>query len=205
MTPPDRLRILHVLGGLNRGGVETWLLNVMRTIDRRRFEMHFLVHTAEPGAYDAAVRGLGGRIIPCPNPSSPWRYGRALRRVLREHGRYDVVHSHVHHFSGHVLGVARSAGVPTRIAHSHTDSSLEDAEAGAGRRLYLRTMRRWIHRHASAGSRRAGRPPPRCTGRDGRRIPAGESCTTASTSPPSRATWTGGRCGEPWACRRRGW
>jgi glycosyltransferase involved in cell wall biosynthesis len=151
MTPPDRLRILHVLGGLNRGGVETWLLNVMRTIDRRRFEMHFLVHTAEPGAYDAAVRGLGGRIIPCPNPSSPWRYGRALRRVLREHGRYDVVHSHVHHFSGHVLGVARSAGVPTRIAHSHTDSSLEDAEAGAGRRLYLRTMRRWIHRHASAG------------------------------------------------------
>lgn len=151
MTPPDRLRILHVLGGLNRGGVETWLLNVMRAIDRRRLEMHFLVHTAEPGAYDAAVRDLGGRITPCPNPSSPWRYGRALRRVLREHGPYDVVHSHVHHFSGHVLGIARSAGVPVRIAHSHTDSSLEDGEAGPARRLYLRTMRRWIRRHANAG------------------------------------------------------
>lgn len=152
MTRPDRLRILHVLGGLDRGGVETWLLNVMRSIDRRRFEMHFVVHTARACAYDPEVRALGGRIMPCPSPSSsPWRYGPALRRILRENGPYDVVHSHVHHFSGHVLGIARSAGVPTRIAHSHTDTSLEQAEAGVGRRLYLRTMRRWIYRHATAG------------------------------------------------------
>jgi hypothetical protein len=35
---PDRpIRILHVVGGLNRGGVETWLLNVLRHIDRQRY------------------------------------------------------------------------------------------------------------------------------------------------------------------------
>ncbi|MGH7396025.1 MAG: glycosyltransferase [Candidatus Rokuibacteriota bacterium] len=151
MSRADRLRILHVLGGLNRGGVETWLLNVMRAIDHRRFETHFVVHTEAAGAYDPEIRALGGRIIPCPRPSSPWRYGPALRRVLRGHGPYDVVHSHVHHFSGYVLGVARSVGVPTRIAHSHTDSSIEEGEAGVARRLYVRTMRRWIHRHATAG------------------------------------------------------
>jgi glycosyltransferase involved in cell wall biosynthesis len=142
------IRILHVLGGLNRGGVETWLLNVMRGIDRRRFEMHFLVHTEEPGAYDDEIRALGGRILPCPRPRALWRYGPALRRILREQGPYHVVHSHVHHFSGFVLAVARRAGVPTRIAHSHTDAP---AEGGLARRLYLRAMHRGIQRHATAG------------------------------------------------------
>jgi glycosyltransferase involved in cell wall biosynthesis len=151
VSHPERLRILHVLGGLNHGGVETWLLNVLRTIDRRRFEMHFLVHTEEPGAYDEEIRALGGVIVACPGPSAPWRYGPALRRILEARGPYDVVHSHVHHFSGYVLRVARAAGVPTRIAHSHTDTSVDEAGRGLARRLYLRLMGRWIRRHATAG------------------------------------------------------
>ena len=41
MTSVDRqtIRILHVVGGLNRGGVETWLMHVLRHIDRDRFQL----------------------------------------------------------------------------------------------------------------------------------------------------------------------
>ena len=35
------IRILHAVGGMNRGGVETWLMHVLRRIDRRRFKMDF--------------------------------------------------------------------------------------------------------------------------------------------------------------------
>jgi hypothetical protein len=44
-----------------------------------------------------------------------------LTGELHDEGPYDVVHSHVHHFSGLILEVARLAGVPVRIAHSHSD------------------------------------------------------------------------------------
>ncbi len=138
------VRILHVVGSMNRGGVETWLMHVLRHIDRERFQMDFLVHTDEPAAYDDEIRALGSRIIPCLAPNRPWQYARTLRRILRDEGSYDVVHSHVHHFSGLVLAVARTAGVPVRIAHSHNDTSREQAAARLQRRAYYRAMRRLI-------------------------------------------------------------
>lgn len=145
------MRILHVLGGMNVGGIETWLMHVLRNIDRTRYHLDFLVHTTEPGAYDEEIRRLGSQVIPCLSPSQPLAYARNLRRILREHGPYDVVHSHVHHFSGFVLRCARQAGVPMRIAHSHNDTTAVERRAGVLRRGYVRLMRRWIWLHATHG------------------------------------------------------
>jgi len=150
-VPDDHrpIRILHVVGGMNRGGIETWLMHVLRNIDRKRFQMDFLVHTNEPCAYDEEIRTLGSRIIPCLSPSRPWLYARNFNQILREHGPYDVVHSHVHYFSGYVLWLAKQGGVPVRIAHSHLDSSPLEAEAGWLRRLYLAGMKTSINRNAT--------------------------------------------------------
>ncbi len=145
------MRILHVLGKLDRGGAETWLVQVLRHIDRQKYQMDFLVHTTEPGAYDEEVRGLGSRIIPCLRPSSPATYARNFRRVLREYGPYDVVHSHVHHYSGYVLMLAAMCGVPVRIAHSHNDTRFAEATAGLSRQTYLRAMRELIRTACTNG------------------------------------------------------
>jgi len=136
---------------MNRGGAETWLLNVARKIDRARFHLDFLVHTTQPAAYDEELRALGCRILPCPTFRHPPRYAAALKAICRQYGPYDVVHSHVHFFSGHVLRIARQAGIPLRIAHSHNDTLADDARAGLLRRMYLSMMRRWLHRHATLG------------------------------------------------------
>jgi glycosyltransferase involved in cell wall biosynthesis len=145
------IRILHVLGGMVRGGVETWLMHILRHIDRDRFRMDFLVHTTQPCAYDDEIRALGSQIIPCLDPPRPWFYARNLKRILRERGPYDIVHSHVHHYSGFVLRLAQQAGVPVRMAHSHNDTSSVEADAGLMRRGYLTLMKRWIARHATVG------------------------------------------------------
>ena len=105
-----QVRILHVVGGLNRGGVETWLFQTLQHVDRSKYHFDFLVHTEQSCAYDDEVRSLGARIIPCLSPSRPVRYARNFLRILREFGPYDCVHSHVHHFSGYVLTLARWAG-----------------------------------------------------------------------------------------------
>lgn len=145
------MRILHVVGGMNRGGVETWLMHVLRNIDRERFRMDFLVHTSERCSYDDEISRLGSRIIPCLHPHRPWLYAKNFKRIMTEHGPYDVVHSHVHHFSGYVLRLAHRAHVPVNIAHSHNDTSNKQVKADFLRRMYLTLMRRWIWRYATMG------------------------------------------------------
>jgi glycosyltransferase involved in cell wall biosynthesis len=145
------MRILHVLGKLDRGGAETWLVQVLRHVDRQQYQMDFLVHTNEPGAYDDEVRALGSRIIPCLSPSKPLTYARNFRRVLREYGPYDVVHSHVHHYSGYVLMLAAMCGVPVRIAHSHNDTRFAEASASWVREMYLGAMRKLIRTMCTRG------------------------------------------------------
>src|SRR5208337_3468794 len=131
------IRILQVVGGMERAGVETWLMHVLRQIDRDRFRMDFLVHTDHPCAYDEEIHSLGSKIIPCLRPSRPWTYARNFTRILREHGPYDVVHSHVHHFSGYVVRLAHRAGIPLRISHSHNDTTNLEARSGMIRHAYL--------------------------------------------------------------------
>src|SRR4051812_36163425 len=106
MMPDSKVRILHVIHRLDRGGVETWLVHLLRHIDRTRFAFDFLVHSPEPGAYDDEVRQMGANIYPCLSPSRPLSYARSFRQILRNHGPYDVVHSHVQMFGGAIMRLA---------------------------------------------------------------------------------------------------
>ncbi len=146
------LRILHVVGALNPGGTETWLLRVLRHIDRERFQIDFLVHSEQLGAYDDEVRALGSKVLPCPGASRPWLYRRNFLRILAESGPYDIIHSHVHHFSGYILRLASRSGVPVRLAHSHSLNTRTHTGSGSlPRRLYLSLTERWVARYATAG------------------------------------------------------
>lgn len=145
------IRILHIVGGMNTGGVETWLMHVLRHIDREKFQFDFLVHTTKPCFYDEEIRSFGCRIIPCMHPSRLWIYSQNFQHILKEYGPYDVVHSHVHRFSGFPLMLARHVGVPIRIAHSHTDATLSDGAARLLRKLYLYIVGWLIRRHATIG------------------------------------------------------
>lgn len=145
------MRILHVLGKLDRGGVETWLVQTLRHIDRSRYQFDFLVHNDGPGAYDDEVRSMGSRIIPCLSPSNPFQFARNFLTILREYGPYHCVHSHVHHYSGYVLSLARIARVPSRIGHSHSDTRIAEQQRGVTRQVYLYAMAKMLQASATAG------------------------------------------------------
>lgn len=133
---------------MNPGGVETWLLHTLKYADRDRLEFHICTFGPHPGMYASKVEELGGKILRCPIGANPWSFGERFRRILRE-GHYDVVHSHVHFFSGAILRWASSAGVPVRIAHSHTP---QDGKANTlARKCYRSLMKSWLGRYATRG------------------------------------------------------
>lgn len=150
-TPLEPKSVLHVVDGLERGGITTWLMNVLRRTSRDILQMDFLVHTAKPCSYDDEARSLGARIVHCESHRKPWTYAPCFSRVVKQNGPYQIVHSHCHRFSGLVLFLAYRAGVPIRIAHSHSDASRVGIEEGLLRRAYYSLMDRWIDKYCTAG------------------------------------------------------
>lgn len=145
------IRVLHVIGNMNRGGIETWLMHALRHLDRQQIQMDFLVHSTKPCAYGDEIKALGSQIIPCLYPSKPLLYASNFKKILKDYGPYDIIHSHVEHFSGYVLFLAKMFGIPTRIAHSHNDTTRLDAKAGLFRRGYLNLMKHFITQSATVG------------------------------------------------------
>jgi glycosyltransferase involved in cell wall biosynthesis len=143
------LRVLHVLGELNTGGAEVWLLQVMRRMDPARFRFDFAVHVPG-GTLEKHVKDLGGRIVTLDSPHAPHRYVRSLYTALSGEATYDVVHSHIHHYSGVVLSTARIARVPCRIAHSHLTSA-QSLPRSAARTAYYRLSTVLIRMTATTG------------------------------------------------------
>lgn len=143
------VRVLHVVGKLNRGGLETWLVQVLNRLDRDRVQCDVLVHTADSAPYDDDVRGLGSRILRCSSRKNPARYVIELLLLLRRTGPYDVVHCHTYLFSGLVVLAARIAGVRIRIVHSRTNKSLVEKERGFVAECYGVAMRILIDRLAT--------------------------------------------------------
>jgi len=137
------IRVLHVLGAMNRGGVETWLMHLIRHVDRQKYHMDFLVHTDQSAVHDAELKSLGARVLPCPSIRNPIQYAKRFLDIASQFGPFDVLHSHVHHFSGYVTWLGSKAGIPVRISHSHNDTSVVNARASYVRKAYL-SATRWL-------------------------------------------------------------
>jgi len=133
---------------MNPGGIETWLMHVLRNIDRSQFQMDFCLFGSEPGLYATEIEGFGSTIWRCQMSGNLWSFRRRFHQILRE-GEYDVVHSHVHFFSGNVLRWAKAQSVPVRIAHSHT--TRDGRSDVLMRRFYRGLMQSWIERYATHG------------------------------------------------------
>lgn len=115
------VRVLQVVTDMNMGGIESFLMNLYRAVDRTQVQFDFLMHRAEPSFFDQEILDLGGRIyrLPAIRPDSFLSYRRALATFFREHREYRVVHAHNNAYSMFVLREAQKNGIPVRIAQSH--------------------------------------------------------------------------------------
>lgn len=107
------IKILHIFGRMTAGGAEMRTMDIMRNIDRDKFQMDFCALSGESGELEEEITLLGGHTHHC---KLNWGFNNRFLKLLRE-GQYDVVHSHVHLFSGYILWLAAKARVCHRIAH----------------------------------------------------------------------------------------
>lgn len=118
-------RVLHIVTHMNRGGLETMIMNYYRCIDRNKIQFDFLSHRSETEKkdYDDEIKELGGNIyhISRLNPFSI-RYRKELSIFFKDHNEYDIVHVHLDCMSGIVLKQAQLAGIRCRVAHCHSSS-----------------------------------------------------------------------------------
>ena len=110
------IRVLQVFAALDSGGVSNFVMNLFREIDTDRIQFDFAMTAGEKSLYDDEVLSRGGRIFYFDTTKNATTN---LRRILREEGPFQVVHSHVFFYSGLVLAEAKKAKVPIRIAHAH--------------------------------------------------------------------------------------
>lgn len=118
----SNIRVLHILHSMNAGGIESFLMNVYRRIDRQNVQFDFLLNSSHKGFFDDEIRSLGGRIFCIRHPYYPilnHGYNKELYNFFVRHPEYKIVHCHRNATSVHALRQAQKAGVPVRIAHSH--------------------------------------------------------------------------------------
>lgn len=133
------IRILQVVTIMNMGGIENFIMNVYRNVDRAKIQFDFLVHRKEKGFFDDEINSLGGNIytLPALSPLGFFQYKKKLNLFFKTHKIYNVVHSHINATSTIVLAIAKNNKIPVRIAHSHADSA-------EGKSLMKNTLKKFL-------------------------------------------------------------
>ncbi|MEC5424031.1 glycosyltransferase family 1 protein [Virgibacillus sp. C22-A2] len=132
------IRILQVVGAMNRAGTETMLMNIYRNINHRKIQFDFISYNNKEADYDHEIERLGGKIIKLRKTTSI----RELYRAIKIHGPYHAVHAHTLFHCGIATIAALIAGVNIRISHAHTTSDTSDSVA---RKMYIQLMRLLIN------------------------------------------------------------
>lgn len=113
------IRILHVVGCLERGGTEAFIMNLYRHIDRSAIQFDFLVLHEKDYPYLEEIRSLGGNVyFDTGKKKNGIPFIKRCVAIMKQYP-YAAVHSHLNVTNGRILLAARLAKIPLRISHSH--------------------------------------------------------------------------------------
>lgn len=116
------IRVLHVVERMGYGGIETFLMNIYRNIDRNQIQFDFAVYAKEKGEYDDEIRKLGGNIYYFNSRRDGIiNYYKSWDRFLKENYRnYTTIHMHVSSLTTIIpIKVAKKYNIKNRIIHAH--------------------------------------------------------------------------------------
>lgn len=115
----EPIRIAQIIGKWVGGGVEAVVMNYYRNIDHSKIQFDFICDNDSTNIPYEEIESLGGKVILIPPYQKVLSYHKQLKKVLKENN-YKIVHSHINTLSVFSLFAAKCAGVPVRIAHSHS-------------------------------------------------------------------------------------
>lgn len=154
MSQRKPIRVAHIMGKMNGGGVESVVMNYYRHIDRSCVQFDFIVDSDSTLVPYEEISYLGGRVFEIPPYWHQISYQRELKRLF-SHNEWAIVHSHINALSVFPLYAAERAGIPIRIAHSHSTSGKGEHAKNIIKNV-LRTQSNRYSTHRFACSKYAG-------------------------------------------------
>ena len=128
------IRVLHIMGCADAGGISAVVLNYYRFIDRTKIHFDIALTVPEAGQNAHAIQALGADIHFLPLKSNGLRAFQDALAELLQKGKYDALHVHESETCYVALAVAKKLGIPCRVAHAHITSPWEGIK-GELRRL----------------------------------------------------------------------
>lgn len=125
MKNQEPIRVAQIIGKWVGGGVESVVMNYYRHIDRTKIQFDFVCDNDSINIPYDEIKKLGGRIILVPPYQKVFEYQKELIKIFKENN-YKIVHSHINTLSIFPLRAAKKAGVPVRIAHSHSTTNKKE-------------------------------------------------------------------------------
>lgn len=118
------IRVLHIFHEMANGGIEHFVMNYYRHIDRTRIQFDFLVSVETKGYFDDEIKSLGGIIHRAyPLKRNPLKNYKDIARIVKDN-QYAIVHRHTGSAFGYFdLRAARHGGAAHLILHSHNNEA----------------------------------------------------------------------------------
>src|SRR5690554_69387 len=112
-------RVLHIIGSMNIGGAETFLMKVYRGINRDLCTFDFIISDNSEGYYESEIRELGGRIhrgtLKSKNPIKSFL---TIRRVVKLNEYKTIFRATEHSLAFLDLLAAMLGGAEVRVIRS---------------------------------------------------------------------------------------
>lgn len=119
----EKKRLLCIVGGMNVGGAETFLMKIYRALDKSYYQMDFAV-AVQNGYYDNEILSMGGRIFHItPKSKGIIKNLNDIRKLVKkEHYRY-VLRVSQHSLSALELFAAMQGGAKVRVFRSSNSNT----------------------------------------------------------------------------------
>jgi glycosyltransferase involved in cell wall biosynthesis len=131
--------IVHVVGSLAMGGAESRLVGSLKYVDYSAARITFLTFDRRPGPLEQLATARGASIATVPWTNNPVKMSKRLTEYLRNSSP-DVLHAHLHYYSGICVFAAARARVPQRIVHFRVTNDAKGEQPS--RRIY-----RWLMKY----------------------------------------------------------
>ncbi len=117
-------RLLCIVGSMNAGGAETFLMKIYRALDKSQYQMDFVVAIREEGFYDKEIKNMGGKIYHIsPKSQGILKNFFSIRKIVKENKYKYVLRTSQHSLSALELLSARLGGAKVTIFRSSNSNT----------------------------------------------------------------------------------
>lgn len=117
-------RIVHVVGTMCPGGLETFIMNIYRNLDRSKVQFDFILNYRGDNDYCNEIESMGGKIyLVSRKLSHPVKNYKEVKKIISDNNYQIVIRHSDNAFPVTDLLAAKKGGASRRIYQSHSSNS----------------------------------------------------------------------------------